>query len=177
SYVAVNVSSPNTPGLRSLQDGEALRQLVRALVATSGALADERHQVPIAVKVAPDLTPDALAELVDVCLAESVSAIIATNTTLDRTALAADPGQAGGLSGRPLLERSLATVAAISAQAGDRLPIIGVGGIGGPDDARRFVDAGASLVQLYTALVYQGPGVVRRIARAIDPTPTSREQS
>ncbi len=169
SYIAVNVSSPNTPGLRTLQDAGALTELVRALVATSGALADSAQQpVPIAVKVAPDLGPDALAQLVDVCLAEGVSGIIATNTTLDRAGLPQDPAESGGLSGAPLTEKSLAVVRSISAQAGERLPIIGVGGIGSADDAQRFLDAGASLVQLYSALVFQGPGVVRRISRAID---------
>lgn len=171
-YVAVNVSSPNTPGLRSLQDGQALRELVGALVAQARALAGPGGvPVPLVVKVAPDLAPPALEELVDVCLAHGVSGVVASNTTVGRQALtggAPAGAQAGGLSGRPLAARAVEVVQAISRQAGDRLPVIGVGGIRGPDDALRLLDAGASLVQLYTGLVYQGPGMVRRTARAAD---------
>jgi dihydroorotate dehydrogenase len=177
-YVAVNVSSPNTPGLRSLQDRAALADLVTALVTESGRLAGAGGRpAPLLVKVAPDLTDAALEELVDVCLEHGVSGLIATNTTLDRSALThPDPrsAEAGGLSGPPLARRSLEVVGRITAQAGDRLPVIGVGGISGPDDARRMVDAGASLVQIYTGLIYQGPGLVRQVARALEPTGAGR---
>lgn len=169
-YVVVNVSSPNTPGLRSLQDRAALTTLVDRLVAESRVLAGSARPAPLLVKVAPDLGDQALEEVVDVCLGHQVSGLVATNTTLDRSGLrhphpAAD--ETGGLSGPPLATRALDVVRRIRAQAGDRLPIVGVGGISGPDDALRMVDAGASLVQLYTGLIYQGPGLVRRVARAL----------
>ena len=173
-YVVVNVSSPNTPGLRDLQDGAALTALVDALVAESRALAGPaRPPAPLLVKVAPDLTNEALEQLVDVCLGHGVSGLVATNTTVGRTGLRHPDSlaaEAGGLSGPPLLGRSLEVVARVRAQAGDRLPVIGVGGISSPDDARRMVDAGASLVQLYTGLIYQGPALVRAGSRALDPT-------
>jgi dihydroorotate dehydrogenase len=177
-YVAVNVSSPNTPGLRSLQDSAALADLVTALVAEAGRMAGPGGRpAPLLVKVAPDLTDAALEELVDVCLAHGVSGLIATNTTLDRSALThPDPrsAEAGGLSGPPLARRSLEVVGRITAQAGDRLAVIGVGGISGPDDARRMVDAGASLVQIYTGLIYRGPRLVRQVAKALEPTGAGR---
>jgi dihydroorotate dehydrogenase len=171
-YLAINVSSPNTPGLRSLQGSDALRSLLDALVAESAALsADDGRAVPLVVKVAPDLTSSALDELLDVCLDHGVAGIIATNTTLGREVLT--PGQAvaseaGGLSGRPLLPRALEVVRQVRARVGDRLAVIGVGGVRRPDDALRMVDAGADLVQLYTGVVYEGPGMVRRVARALD---------
>jgi len=170
-YIAVNVSSPNTPGLRSLQDAGSLTALVDALVAECRALAGPgARPAPLLVKVAPDLSRDALEELVDVCLGHGVSGVIATNTTLDRSGLRTPGGvaaEAGGLSGRPLAQRSAEVVRLVVEQAGDRLPVIGVGGVRGPDDARRLVDAGASLVQVYTGLVYEGPAMVRRVARAL----------
>ena len=161
-YVAVNVSSPNTPGLRSLQDRSALATLLAALRA-------EADGTPILVKVAPDLTDHALGELLEVCAAHGVAGLIATNTTLSRDALApadtARAGEAGGLSGRPLAERAREVVTFIAKRCD--LPVIGVGGITTPADARRLLDAGASLVQLYTGLVYAGPGLVRRIVREL----------
>jgi dihydroorotate dehydrogenase len=169
-YVAVNVSSPNTPGLRALQDRSALTALVDALVAESRVLAGSARPAPLLVKLAPDLGDAALEEVVDVCLGHGVSGLVATNTTLDRSGLRRpDPhaAEAGGLSGAPLAPRALAVVRRIRAQAGDRLPVIGVGGISGPDDALRMVDAGASLVQLYTGLIYEGPAMVRRVAAAL----------
>ncbi|MPY99325.1 MAG: quinone-dependent dihydroorotate dehydrogenase [Actinophytocola sp.] len=169
-YFAINVSSPNTPGLRTLQDKGSLAELLAALQRESAELAGGRAQTPLLVKVAPDLTNDALAELLDVCKAHDVAGIIATNTTLSREGLDAEDvanGQeAGGLSGAPLTERALEVVRFVAKETGGALPIIGVGGISGPDDALRMFDAGASLVQLYTAFIYQGPALVRRIARA-----------
>jgi dihydroorotate dehydrogenase len=182
-YFAVNVSSPNTPGLRSLQEGAALAELVAALVSASAALAGPVGvAVPIVVKVAPDLPEGAVEEVVEVCLAHGAAGIIATNTTLSRGGLIAGPSnagpsaagsaqEAGGLSGRPLSGRALEVVRTVRRLAGDRLAVIGVGGICGPDDARRMLDAGAGLVQLYTGLVYQGPGLVRRVAAAVDHRP------
>ncbi len=157
-YVAVNVSSPNTPGLRALQDRTALDQLL-------AALRDAAGDTPILVKVAPDLTDQALDELLEVGTDRGVAGFIATNTTLSRDGLAApDAGvaqEAGGLSGRPLTERARAVVSFITKRT--TLPVIGVGGILTPDDALRLFDAGASLVQLYTGLVYAGPGLVKAI--------------
>jgi dihydroorotate dehydrogenase len=168
-YVAVNVSSPNTPGLRSLQDREALTELLTALVAEAAELAGGgRPAVPLLVKVAPDLTDEALAELVAVCLDTGVAGVIATNTTLARSGV--DPAertladQPGGLSGRPLTERARQVVSFIQRETSSSLPVIGVGGIMTVDDALRMLDAGASLVQLYTGLLYAGPRLVRTVA-------------
>ncbi|MFI5612870.1 quinone-dependent dihydroorotate dehydrogenase [Amycolatopsis sp. NPDC051903] len=167
-YFAINVSSPNTPGLRALQDKAALAELLAELRRTSAELGGA---TPLLVKVAPDLTDEALAELLDVCLAHGVAGIIATNTTLSREGIA--PAEAhlaaetGGLSGRPLTARSLEVVQFVHERTEGKLPIIGVGGILGPEDARRMLDAGASLVQLYTGFALHGPGLVRRVSRGI----------
>ena len=168
-YFAINVSSPNTPGLRALQDKSALTDLLAALRATSAELAGDAEPTPLLVKVAPDLTDEALAELLDVCLEHGVAGIIATNTTLGRDGIAAAEadlaGQAGGLSGRPLTSRALEVVRFVHERAG--LPVIGVGGILDGDDAARMLDAGASLVQLYTGFALHGPGLVRRVSRTL----------
>ncbi|WJK37643.1 quinone-dependent dihydroorotate dehydrogenase [Solwaraspora sp. WMMA2065] len=158
-YFVINVSSPNTPGLRQLQDRGHLDTLLATLVG-------ER---PILVKIAPDLSEPAIAELLEVCLARGAAGVIATNTTLSRSGLAgadADQAdQAGGLSGRPLTGRAREVVSFVHRETGGALPVIGVGGILDPDDAARMFDAGASLVQLYTGFIYRGPGLVRAIAR------------
>lgn len=164
-YIAVNVSSPNTPGLRTLQDAGHLSELLAAL----------RHELagtkPLLVKVAPDLTDDALAELLDVCLSHGVAGIIATNTTLARDGIAphdaARAAEAGGMSGRPLAVRARDVVAFVHKQTGGALPIVGVGGISSADDAERMLDAGASLLQLYSGLIFRGPGLVRAINRRL----------
>ncbi|SCG73935.1 quinone-dependent dihydroorotate dehydrogenase [Micromonospora coxensis] len=165
-YFAVNVSSPNTPGLRSLQDKSHLDALLAALVG----------EKPVLVKIAPDLTEPAIAELLEVCLARGAAGVIATNTTLARDGLApadrARGGETGGLSGRPLRGRAREVVAFVHAETGGRLPVIGVGGILDPDDAARMFDAGASLVQLYTGFIYRGPGLVRAAARVAAAAPT-----
>lgn len=162
-YIAVNVSSPNTPGLRSLQDKDALGTLLGALTG----------KTPVLVKIAPDLTEEAIAELLEVCLQYGAAGVIATNTTLARDGLApADQpraAEAGGLSGRPLTERSRRVVHFVHRETGGALPIIGVGGILDPDDATRLFDAGATLVQLYTGFIYRGPALVRAVARAAQP--------
>lgn len=168
-YVAINVSSPNTPGLRSLQDRESLTELLAELSRTAHDLAEPtgRPPSPLLVKIAPDLSFDAIAELLEVCAEQDVAGIIATNTTLARDGLtAADrrfADEPGGLSGRPLATRALDVVRFVHAEAGESLPVIGVGGVGGPDDALRMLDAGASLVQMFTAFALHGPGVVRRV--------------
>jgi dihydroorotate dehydrogenase len=157
-YFAVNVSSPNTPGLRGLQDKAALDTLLGALDTT----------VPLLVKIAPDLSEQAIADVLEVCAAHDVAGLIATNTTLSRDGLAPSDAetaqQAGGLSGRPLTTRALDVVTFVAKES--TLPIIGVGGIHSPDDALRMLDAGAALVQVYTGLIYEGPGLVRTINRA-----------
>ncbi|SCL25153.1 dihydroorotate oxidase A [Micromonospora rhizosphaerae] len=159
-YFAVNVSSPNTPGLRSLQDKAHLDALLAALVG----------EKPVLVKIAPDLTEAAIAELLEVCLARGAAGVIATNTTLARDGLAAADrergAEAGGLSGRPLAGRAREVVAFVHRETAGRLPVVGVGGILDPDDAARMFDAGASLVQLYTGFIYRGPALVRSIAGA-----------
>ncbi|GAA1664628.1 quinone-dependent dihydroorotate dehydrogenase [Fodinicola feengrottensis] len=161
-YVAINVSSPNTPGLRSLAGKAELNELVSALV--------EESTTPLFVKVAPDLTNVAIGELIGVCLAHRVAGIIATNTTIDRAALAAVDvarGQeGGGLSGRPLTARAREVVRFVHTETAGALPVIGVGGIMTVDDASRMLDAGASLLQLYTGFIYGGPPLVRAIALA-----------
>jgi dihydroorotate dehydrogenase len=176
-YFAVNVSSPNTPGLRSLQDAGHLRELLTALRAEAGSLSGAGEAVsgprpkPILVKIAPDLTEAAIDELLGVCTDVGVAGIIATNTTIGRQGIApadqATAAETGGLSGRPLAEISAKTVAHIHAETGGALPIIGVGGVLDPDDAGRLLDAGASLVQIYTGLIYRGPGLVRRTNRLL----------
>jgi dihydroorotate dehydrogenase len=162
-YVAVNVSSPNTPGLRTLQDRPALLDLLATLREHVGG-------TPMLVKIAPDLTEPAIADVLDVCRERGVAGVIATNTTLARNGLAAadlTAGQeAGGLSGRPLTATALRTVGFVVSETGGELPVIGVGGIMSPDDAARMFDAGASLVQLYTGLIYRGPALVRGCVRA-----------
>jgi dihydroorotate dehydrogenase len=169
-YIAVNVSSPNTPGLRSLQDRGALDELLAALRGHVVAEAGPTGPKPLLVKIAPDLTPTATAEVLEVALARGAAGIIATNTTISRDGLSeADLGRAdqpGGLSGRPLRGRALAMVSFVNKESGGTLPVIGVGGIDSPADAMRMLDAGAVLVQLYTGLVFRGPGLVRGIARA-----------
>jgi dihydroorotate dehydrogenase len=170
-YFAVNVSSPNTPGLRRLQDRTALSELLGELQSLSAELAAGRARTPLLVKVAPDLTDDALAELLEVCAEQQVAGVIATNTTLSRDGLHPDDEeagkQAGGLSGQPLAARALEVVRFVDKHSGGSLPVIGVGGINTPDDAVRMLDAGASLVQVYTGFIYHGPALVRGIARAV----------
>jgi dihydroorotate dehydrogenase len=158
-YIAVNVSSPNTPGLRTLQDRDAVAGLLGALVG----------KTPVLVKIAPDLAETAIAEVLEVCLHYGAAGVIATNTTLARDGLAAADqdraAAAGGLSGRPLTEKARKIVHFIHTETGGKLPIIGVGGVMSADDASRLFDAGASLVQLYSGFIYKGPALVRAAAR------------
>jgi dihydroorotate dehydrogenase len=163
-YFAINVSSPNTPGLRSLQDAGHLGTLLSALRAELSGVP------PLLVKIAPDLSEPAIAQLVEVCLTHGAAGLIATNTTLSRDGLAAADrstgGEVGGLSGRPLATRTREVVAFVHRETGGALPVIGVGGIANPADATALIDAGASLVQLYTGLIYHGPRLVRAINRS-----------
>jgi dihydroorotate dehydrogenase len=153
-YVALNVSSPNTPGLRELQGSQRLDELLRAINT-------ERGNLPLLVKIAPDLEPAALDELVSVCESNNISGIIATNTTLDHSAIARD--EEGGLSGAPLQKKSTAIIRQIATKT--KIPIIGCGGIFDADSAREKIEAGATLLQIYTGFIFRGPRLVRELAK------------
>jgi dihydroorotate dehydrogenase len=167
-YFSLNVSSPNTPGLRSLQDREPLRALLAAIIAAAHTSAerDGSHPRPVLVKLSPDLSWPAIDDALEICLETGVAGIIATNTTLDHSGTHG-PDARGGLSGRPLAARAREVVRYISQQLEGRLPVVGVGGIFDPEDARRMFDAGAALIQVYTGFIYEGPGIARRINRAL----------
>jgi dihydroorotate dehydrogenase len=161
-YLVVNISSPNTPGLRQLQEADALRRLLRACVAR---LAERAPGKPLLVKLAPDLAPEALDEAVEVAIGAGVAGIIATNTTLSRAGVEGHPraGEQGGLSGAPLERLATAVVRRCAERAAGRVPIVGAGGVMTAEDAYRKIRAGASLVQVYTGLIYGGPGFVKRL--------------
>ncbi len=168
-YLAVNISSPNTPELRRLQEREFLGGLLGRIAArrdeASGRLG---RRVPVLVKLAPDLDDAQLETAVGVIEGSGLDGIIATNTTVSRAGLDHPlAGEAGGLSGAALTDMSTRIIARIAEQTGGATPIIGVGGIMGPDDARAKLEAGATLVQLYTGLVYEGPGLVKRILEGL----------
>jgi dihydroorotate dehydrogenase len=161
-FATVNVSSPNTEALRDLQGPEALRALLAGVLAARDALP---RRVPVWLKIAPDLTPPELDALVEAAV--GVDAIVATNTTLSRDGLTSEhAAQAGGLSGRPLFERSTRVLARLSTLTD--LPLIGVGGVASPEQAMAKIRAGASAVQLYTGLVYGGPSLAARIVTGLD---------
>lgn len=170
-YIAVNVSSPNTAGLRGLQGKEPLGELLASLVQEAAQLAagDARPAVPIFVKIAPDLTNDALDDILEVVGHADVAGIIATNTTLSRDGLKGPDlalvDESGGLSGTPLTRRTRRIVRYVTKHTS--LPVIGVGGIMSVDDGMALIDAGASLLQVYTGFVYSGPGLVRDLNLAI----------
>ena len=169
-YIAVNISSPNTVGLRKLQDTDELKSLVERLKQTQSELRGESGRyVPLAVKIAPDLEPEAVRELGLLLREQGADAVIATNTTINRTAVAGHPlaEEAGGLSGKPVREPSTAVIRELAAALKGSIPIIGVGGIFGGADAREKTEAGASLVQIYSGLIYRGPGLVAEAARAL----------
>ncbi|MFT4035811.1 MAG: quinone-dependent dihydroorotate dehydrogenase [Patulibacter sp.] len=168
-YFTVNVSSPNTPGLRDLQAERALDDLLaRVLEARDAAAAANGHAVPVLLKVAPDLDDDALAAVAKVVLARGVDGLVVSNTTVDRSALTGvAAAEAGGLSGRPLFERSTITLARLRELVGPQLPIVGVGGVATGEDAFQKLAAGATLVQLYSAMVFRGPWIAAHIAREL----------
>jgi dihydroorotate dehydrogenase len=172
AYLVVNVSSPNTPGLRQLQDAAPLRELLRALRTRGGELAAARGQSPrpILLKIAPDLTDPQVEEAAGIAVEEGMAGLIATNTTVSREGLrtpGVDGMGAGGISGAPVHRRAVEVVARAWTATGGRLPIIGVGGIFGADDAWAMVRAGASLVQVWTGFIYRGPGIARDINRGL----------
>lgn len=158
-YLTVNISSPNTPGLRALQDRGALDELLAAVMAARGAIA-----CPVFLKLAPDLEPADIDDICAVAIDRGLDALIVSNTTISRPPLASKhAGEAGGLSGAPLAPLALARLKDFRRASGGEIPLIGVGGIETAQDAYRRIRAGASLVQLYSALVFEGPGLARRI--------------
>jgi dihydroorotate dehydrogenase len=168
-YVTVNISSPNTPGLRALQEGDALEPLLAALKREQTALV-ERHgrRVPLALKIAPDLDDEQIGVIAELVEQHGFEAVIATNTTLTRPGLpAALAAENGGLSGRPLKDLSTAVIRKLYARLQGRVPIIGVGGVSSAQDAWEKLAAGADLVQIYSALIFQGPGVVGEIVSGL----------
>lgn len=170
-YVAVNLSSPNTPGLRDLQSAEASARLLGQLKSEQQKLTSEHgNYVPLLFKVAPDLDEEQIRDLSKVFLDGGLDGLIATNTTLDRQAVAQHPHakEAGGLSGKPLLRKSNEVLQAFSSHLAGRIPIIGVGGVSSSEDAQEKIQAGASLVQIYTSFIYQGPQLVWQLARDLN---------
>ncbi len=173
-YLAINVSSPNTAGLRRLQGRQYLESLLaRVEAARREALqASSASQLPILVKLAPDLDASQLDDALSAIQSEGMDGVIATNTTLDRQGLRSRfAGEAGGLSGEPLFTRSVEMVRQINQLSGGHLPVVGVGGIMNPAGAQAMLDAGAVLVQVYTGLVYAGPGLVSEIVRSLPQPP------
>jgi len=172
-YLTVNVSSPNTLGLRRLQARDMLESLLRALVTERQACAaDGSRPIPLLVKLAPDLSLEQLQEAVGAVLDAGLEGVIATNTTLERGGLrSAVRMEAGGLSGAPLRQRATEVIRAVARWSGGRLVIVGAGGIHGARDAREKLEAGASLIQVYTGLVYRGPGLVREILAGLRASP------
>ncbi|MFM8332883.1 MAG: quinone-dependent dihydroorotate dehydrogenase [Candidatus Methylumidiphilus sp.] len=169
-YVTVNISSPNTPGLRKLQTAEHLGELLGGLAIEREKLAQEYgKRVPVAVKIAPDLEAEEIAPLVEQLIHNQADAVIATNTTLSRVGVesSAYASEAGGLSGRPLFARSTETVARLAEALQGALPIIACGGIFSAEDAQAKIAAGASLVQIYTGFIYRGPALVKEIAESL----------
>jgi len=158
-YIVLNVSSPNTPGLRELQGPDALSELLSAIAAKNLIT-----RKPIVVKIAPDLAPAELDQIVSTCEGNKVAGIIATNTTIDHSSIPARKDEQGGLSGAPLREKSTALIRQIVARS--TIPVIASGGIMDADSAREKIEAGAQLLQIYTGLIYRGPGLLREIAGA-----------
>ncbi len=170
SYITINISSPNTPGLRDLQFGDALLDLLKALKVEQQLLADQhRKYVPLFVKIAPDMDAIAVQQVAEALLSSQMDGAIATNTTLDKSAVAELPhGQEmGGLSGKPVQAKSTAVIAQLRAAVGPDFPIIGVGGIDSLAAAKEKIAAGANLVQVYTAFIYQGPSLIKTIVSGL----------
>jgi dihydroorotate dehydrogenase len=165
-YFVVNVSSPNTPGLRALQEREPLTKLLQRL----HDLNQQKKPKPLLLKIAPDLTNEQLDEIVDIVKSVGLQGIIATNTTISRENLKTEErikNEMGGLSGRPVTKRSTEVIRYIREKAGKDLVIIGVGGIFNIDDAREKLEAGADLLQVYTGFIYEGPGMIKRILKGL----------
>lgn len=164
-YFVVNVSSPNTPNLRELQDKKPLTQLLSTL---QNLNLEKPKPKPILLKIAPDLTDSQLLDIIDIVKETQIAGVIATNTTLSRENLVSEnKSETGGLSGKPLTKRSTEVIRFLSEKSGKAFPIIGVGGIHSAEDALEKLDAGASLVQLYTGFIYEGPELINEINQAI----------
>ncbi|ELY5888214.1 quinone-dependent dihydroorotate dehydrogenase [Cronobacter sakazakii] len=165
-YIAINISSPNTPGLRSLQYGDALDDLLAAIKNQQQVLSQKHHKyVPVAVKIAPDLSLEELIQVADSLVRHNIDGVIATNTTLDRSLVQGMKycDETGGLSGRPLQLKSTEIIRLLSQELQGRLPIIGVGGIDSVIAAREKIAAGASLIQIYSGFIFKGPPLVKEI--------------
>lgn len=170
SYITVNISSPNTPGLRALQYGDALDDLLSSLKERQSQLAQQHQKtVPLLLKIAPDLSEEEVVQISDSLVRHHVDGVIATNTTLSRQGVASSTyaGEAGGLSGRPVAAKSTEVVRILHREINGQLPIIGVGGIDSADEAKNKLDAGASLIQVYTGFIYNGPKLVKDIVNSI----------
>jgi len=164
-YFVVNVSSPNTPNLRELQEKEPLTKLLQEL--QNSNIKKEKPK-PILLKIAPDLTDEQLLDIIDIIQKTKIGGVIATNTTISREGLqSVNKSEVGGLSGKPLTKRSTEVIRFLSEKSNKAFPIIGVGGIHTPEDALEKLDAGASLIQLYTGFIYEGPGLIKAINKAI----------
>lgn len=165
-YFVVNVSSPNTPGLRELQEKEPLKMLLQTLQQQNDKNGISR---PVLLKIAPDLSNAQLNDIVEIVIESGIAGVIATNTTIGREGLIShkNKNETGGLSGKPLTDRSTDVIRYLSEKSGKAFPIIGVGGIHSAADALEKLEAGASLVQLYTGFIYEGPGLVKRICKGL----------
>lgn len=170
SYITINISSPNTPGLRSLQYGDALNELLSALKTEQAELEKQyKKYVPIAVKIAPDLTEDEVNSIAQSLIDNNIDGVIATNTTLSREGVEGLQygSEQGGLSGAPVKDKSTTVISILAKALDNKLPIIGVGGIASSYDANEKLVAGASLVQIYTGFIYQGPPLVKEIVESV----------
>lgn len=168
SYITINVSSPNTENLRQLQHGELLQNLLHTLKTEQALYFKNKNKyVPLVVKISPDLTQEELSQMCSIFLAEKIDGVIATNTTIYREGVESSrfAAETGGLSGKPVRIRSTETIKQLHALLGNQIPIIGCGGISSAEDAREKIAAGASLVQVYTGLIYKGPKLIRDISR------------
>ena len=164
-YFVVNVSSPNTPNLRALQDKEPLTELLQTL--QNENLKKEKPK-PILLKIAPDLTDSQLMDIIDIVNTTKIAGVIATNTTISREGLQSEyKNETGGLSGKPVKDRSTEVIRFLAEKSGKSFPIIGVGGIHSAEDAKEKLEAGADLIQLYTGFIYEGPGLVRKINKSL----------
>lgn len=164
-YFVVNVSSPNTPNLRALQDKEPLTNLLQTLQNENNKKDSPK---PILLKIAPDLTDSQLMDIIDIVNTTKIAGVIATNTTISREGLSSpDKNETGGLSGKPVTDRSTEVIRFLAHKSGKSFPIIGVGGIHSAEDAKEKLEAGADLIQLYTGFIYEGPGLVKRINKSL----------
>ncbi len=171
-YFVVNVSSPNTPNLRALQEKKPLTNLLQTLQDKNNS---KKKRKPILLKIAPDLTDEQLLDIIEIVSTTKIDGVIATNTTISREGISSDnKKEMGGLSGKPLNKRATEVIRFLSEESNKAFPIIGVGGIHSAEDALEKLNAGASLVQLYTGFIYEGPSLVKRINKAILKRPTTK---